>query len=104
MRSHGCLLIWQRASPRKRTPSSGRRRSLSASNLFRPWRGAPLLEGARGRPAVDVPAAARALAALSRLAAERPEIAEVEINPLLATPGGAVALDARVVLRERGDE
>jgi succinyl-CoA synthetase beta subunit len=61
-------------------------------------RGAPLLEGARDRPAVDVPAAARALAALSRLAAERPEIAEVEINPLLVTPDRVVGLDARVVL------
>jgi acyl-CoA synthetase (NDP forming) len=75
-----------------------------AAKLFRSLRGAPLLEGARGRPAVDVPAAARALAALSRLAAERPEIAEVEINPLLATPEGALALDARVVLREKGAE
>jgi succinyl-CoA synthetase beta subunit len=31
------------------------------------------------------------------VAAAHPAIAEIEINPLLVTPGGAVALDARVI-------
>ena len=70
----------------------------AAEALFRSLRIAPLLDGARGRPAVDVGAAARAAAALSRIAAEHPEIAEVEINPLLALPDGALGLDARIVL------
>ena len=52
-------------------------------------RGAGVLTGARGRPAVDVRAAAEAAAALSRVAAAHPEIAEIEINPLLVTPAGA---------------
>ena len=69
----------------------------AAEALFRSLRIAPLLDGARGRPAVDVGAAARAAAALSRIAAEHPEIAEVEINPLLALPDGALGLDARIV-------
>jgi acyl-CoA synthetase (NDP forming) len=59
---------------------------------------APLLDGARGRRPVDVAAAARAAAALSRVAAEHPEIAEIEINPLLVTHEGALGLDARIVL------
>jgi acetate---CoA ligase (ADP-forming) len=59
---------------------------------------APLLEGARGRPPLDVGAAARAVAALSRFAAAHPEIAEVEVNPLLVRREGAVGLDARIVL------
>ena len=46
---------------------------------------------------MDVGAAARAAAALSRIAAEHPEFAEVEINPLLALPDGALGLDARIV-------
>lgn len=75
-----------------------------AEELFRSLRAAPLLAGARGRPALDVTAAARAASALSRVAAERPEIAELEINPLLVTPDGALGLDARVVLREKGDD
>ena len=61
-------------------------------------RAAPLLQGARGRPAMDVDAAAGALAALSRAAAEHPEIAAIEVNPLLALPDGALGLDARIEL------
>jgi len=70
--------------------------------LLRSLRGAPLLTGARGRPALDIAAAARVAAALSGLAAARPDVAEIEINPLLVTPTAAVALDARVILREEG--
>jgi acetate---CoA ligase (ADP-forming) len=62
----------------------------AAERLLRSLRIAPLLDGARGRPAVDVGAAARAAAALSELDVD------VEINPLLVTPRGALALDARV--------
>ena len=61
-------------------------------------RAAGVLTGARGRQPVDVRAAAEAAAALSRVAAAHPEIAEIEINPLLVTPGGALGLDARIVL------
>ncbi|MDE3133660.1 MAG: acetate--CoA ligase family protein, partial [Acidobacteriota bacterium] len=45
----------------------------------------------------DLAAAAEALAALSRVAAAHPELAEIEINPLLVTPAEALALDARIV-------
>jgi acyl-CoA synthetase (NDP forming) len=71
-----------------------------AEALLRSLRGAPLLLGARGRPGVDVRGAAHAVAALSRLAAAHPEIAEIEVNPLLATPAGALGLDARIVLAD----
>jgi acetate---CoA ligase (ADP-forming) len=69
-----------------------------AAVMLRSLRLAPLLLGARGRPAGDLDAAARALAALSRVAAAHPEIAELEINPLLVAPSGALALDARLVI------
>jgi acyl-CoA synthetase (NDP forming) len=69
-----------------------------AERLLRSLRGAPLLTGARGRPPLDVAAAGRALAALSAVAAAHPEIAEIEVNPLLALPDGALGLDARIVL------
>jgi acyl-CoA synthetase (NDP forming) len=68
-----------------------------AERMLRSLRGAALLAGARGRPAFDVRAAAEAAAALSGVAAAHPGIAEIEVNPLLVTPDGAVALDARVI-------
>jgi acyl-CoA synthetase (NDP forming) len=61
-------------------------------------RAAPLLQGARGRPVLDARAAAAVLAALSRVAAEHPEIAAIEVNPLLVLPDGALGLDARLEL------
>jgi acyl-CoA synthetase (NDP forming) len=75
-----------------------------ARRLLVSLRVAPLLSGARGLPVLDVDAAARAAAALSRVAAERPEIEELEVNPLLVTADGALGLDARLVLREKGDD
>jgi acyl-CoA synthetase (NDP forming) len=71
-----------------------------ALELIRTLAAAALLDGARGRPALDVAAAAEVVAALSRFAAEHPEIAEVEINPLLVRREGAVGLDARIVLQQ----
>ncbi len=71
-----------------------------AAELLRSLRGAPLLDGARGRPALAVSAAAGVLSALSQAAARRPEIAEVEINPLLVTADEALGLDARIILAD----
>ncbi len=56
------------------------------------------LDAFRGRPALDRDAAARTIATVSALAAAHPEVAELEINPLLLTESGAVALDASLVL------
>ena len=68
-----------------------------ATRMLERLRTAPLLREHRGRPAVDIAAAARTVARLSEYAAAHPEIAELEINPLLVTPSGATALDARIV-------
>jgi hypothetical protein len=61
-------------------------------------RGAPLLHGVRGRPTVDRAALAAMLVALGRLGMTRPEILEVDLNPVIASASGAVAVDALVVL------
>ncbi|ADB51237.1 acetate--CoA ligase family protein [Conexibacter woesei] len=58
---------------------------------------AQLFGGFRGQPAVDVHALGAAIAALSRWIAERPDVAEVEVNPLRVTAHGLIALDALVV-------
>lgn len=57
----------------------------------------PLLAGYRGRPGVNVDALIEVLMRVSYLVADHPEIKELDINPLLVTPMGAVALDARIV-------
>ena len=65
--------------------------------LMRTLRAYPLLAGARGQDPVDCDAVAAIAVRLGDLLARRPEIAEVEINPLRATAAGAMALDARIV-------
>lgn len=61
-------------------------------------RGAALLDGHRGRPAVDRRAVAEAVARIGDAAlALGPALVSLEVNPLLATPAGAEALDALVV-------
>jgi acetate---CoA ligase (ADP-forming) len=66
-------------------------------SLIRSLRGAQLMVGSRGGRRLDVEAAAGALSALSQLAAARPEIAEIEVNPLLVLERGVLGLDARLV-------
>jgi acetate---CoA ligase (ADP-forming) len=62
-------------------------------------RGARLLNGFRGGPAADIEAVAAVVARIGQIMQTRKEIMEIEINPLLALPSGAVALDALIVTR-----
>ncbi len=60
-----------------------------------------LLGAFRGEAAVDRDAIAALLVGLGRLAEERPDVASVDVNPLIVTPSGApVAVDALVELAE----
>lgn len=69
-----------------------------AKAMIEGLKGAALLKGVRGRPAVDIDAAADAVSRLSVLAARNPGTFDsIEINPLLVRPKGAVALDALIV-------
>ena len=61
-------------------------------------RAARILDGARGGPAVDRGAVADLIVALSKLGDARPDIVEVDLNPVIASAGGALAVDALVVL------
>ncbi|MEU5595028.1 acetate--CoA ligase family protein [Streptomyces sp. NPDC020298] len=69
-----------------------------AERLLRGLRTAALLDGVRGRPALDVTAAAAAVETITAFAAAHPELAEIEVNPLLVRPRGVLALDSRAVL------
>lgn len=56
------------------------------------------LKGARGQPAIDLAQLEKILVRFSQLVLEYPRIAEIDVNPLLASPTGITALDARVGL------
>jgi acetyltransferase len=70
-----------------------------AYDMIARTRVAKLLKGYRDVPAADAGAIASTLVKLSNLAADLPELIELDINPLLADASGVLALDARVVLR-----
>jgi acetyltransferase len=57
------------------------------------------LQGVRGRSAIDLVQLEQLLVRFSQLIVEQPQISEIDINPLLVSPEGAIALDARVVLQ-----
>ncbi len=59
---------------------------------------APLLRGARGRPAVDEAAVVETLQRLSQLVTDFPAILELDVNPLVARPEGAEAIDVRLTI------
>jgi acyl-CoA synthetase (NDP forming) len=65
-----------------------------ASAMLDELRLAPLLGAFRGQPPVDRAAVAEAISRFSGLVVDQPELAEVEINPLMVGPDGAVAVDA----------
>lgn len=69
------------------------RRWIEQTKIFK------VLQGVRGRPPADLGALEDVLVAFSRLVHADHRIVELDINPLLATPQGALALDARVVVR-----
>ena len=60
------------------------------------------LKGVRGRKSVDLDALEALIVRFSELVVEQRWIKEIDINPLLASPDGLIALDARIVLHEPG--
>lgn len=70
-----------------------------ARDMIAQTRVAKLLKGYRDVPPANIEAIAVALVRLSNLAADIPELVELDINPLLADADGVIALDARAVLR-----
>ena len=69
-----------------------------AARAVRALRIRPMLEGHRGRPSADVDGLERSLVALGRLAVDAPEIAELDLNPVLIGPDHVLVVDAKVRL------
>jgi acetyltransferase len=69
--------------------------------MIRGTRVAKMLDAFRQLPAVDRAALEEVLLRVSEMACEIPELAELDVNPLVADEKGVLVLDARVVLRAR---
>ncbi|MDX2255664.1 MAG: bifunctional acetate--CoA ligase family protein/GNAT family N-acetyltransferase [Pseudanabaenaceae cyanobacterium bins.39] len=61
------------------------------------------LKGVRGRQSVDLNQLEQLLVSFSQLVVEQPQIREIDINPLLVSAEGMIALDARVLLHNQDD-
>jgi len=75
--------------------------SSQAQKMIESVRSYPLLRGVRGQAPADVEAIADTILRVSQLVTDFPEIAELDINPLLARDRGqgAVAVDMRLILK-----
>jgi acetyltransferase len=76
-----------------------------ARRMIRQIKGYRLFQGFRGRPPADVEIIEKSLVSLSDLAANHPEIIELDINPLLvhSRGEGATAADCRIILKKSND-
>jgi len=73
---------------------------LDATEMVRSLRTFPLLDGFRGAPKMDVAALEEVLLRVGTLVDAHPEIAEMDCNPVIVLPHGAVIVDARVRVQE----
>jgi acetyltransferase len=60
------------------------------------------LKGSTGRPQADLDALEKTLIRFSQLVAEQPLLKQIDVNPLVASPKGAIAFNARMMLSEPG--
>jgi acyl-CoA synthetase (NDP forming) len=74
---------------------------IDAAELVQGGKAGQLVSGFRGAPAADADALTDLVHRLSSLAVDLPEVAELDLNPVLALPGSCVAVDARVRLQAR---
>ena len=68
--------------------------------MIREIRGFRLLEGVRGQAGYDVEALVELLLTVSRMVAERPEIEELDLNPVRLFEQGLMPLDVRILRRD----
>ena len=78
-------------------PPIGEDDATRALRSLRIW---PLLDGFRGSPRVDVAGLQRLIVALGALAADVPQVAELDLNPVLVGPSGCDLVDVKVLLAE----
>ncbi len=77
---------------------------VDAEELVLGGKAGTLVRGFRGAPPADAAALVDLVHRLARLADDLPEVAELDLNPVIAQEDGCLAVDARVRLRERPPE
>ena len=70
--------------------------AAEAKDMLSNLRGYKILQGVRGQEPVNIDIYAEQIARVSALVLAAPEIAEMDLNPLLGTPKAVVAVDARI--------
>lgn len=72
-------------------------RQQDVEEMFRSLKIYPILQGTRGQTGVCLAALFETAVALGRLATEHPEIAELDLNPILANANGCWCVDCRII-------
>lgn len=75
-----------------------------AVRMIRSLKSYKIIEGVRGKEGIDESKFAEIICRLSALVREAPEIAEMDLNPLLGTAAGIVAVDARIRIEKNREE
>ena len=70
----------------------------TATSMLSDIAGASILDGVRGQPAVDKDSLTHLIHSVSQLIADFPEVSELDLNPVIASPDGAMAVDVRILL------
>ena len=72
-----------------------------ALSMLADLKGYPLLTGARGQKPVDVKALAKLIVAVAKLMNDCPEVAELDLNPVLVYPDKVLPVDARISIKPK---
>jgi acetyl-CoA synthetase (ADP-forming) len=75
-------------------------RMEDAMEMLREIKSYKVLEGYRGQPPVNKDAIAEIIVKTSMLLEENPEIESIDLNPVMAYPDSAMAVDARIILKK----
>jgi acyl-CoA synthetase (NDP forming) len=71
-----------------------------AAQMIDEIKGRAILEGVRGQPPADKHAITRAILQVSEFVEQNPRVRELDLNPMLVYPDGAIAVDARIVIAD----
>jgi acyl-CoA synthetase (NDP forming) len=71
-----------------------------AEEMIEEIKAAKILKGYRNTPPRDIKALVKIIMAVQKLMVENPEVRELDLNPILSYPDGALAVDARVIVGE----